>query len=285
MARILVVDDEKGIRVTLVELLRDAGHEAHAVADAELAVARLGVQEFDVLVTDIILPRVSGMDLLEVARRMVPDTEVILITGDPALDTATRALRAGAFNYLAKPISGAALCREVAAAAEAKARRDHDRAEQQDLQARVAEQRRALEESEARYRDLVENAPLGILSIDRGGRILEINAKLLQILGSNDPEATRAINILTFPLLDHAGITADLQRCLETGETLTAERPYVTLWDKTTYLRYHLRARLDDHGAIAGLQAIVEDVSDIREAREELAHLEERLRLSMQDED
>jgi len=68
----------------------------------------------------------------------------------------------------------------------------------------------ALQESEERYRRLVENAPLGILSADPQGRIVAVNPALLAMLGSPSVEATRQINMLTFPPLVEAGIAGDM---------------------------------------------------------------------------
>ena len=105
MPRVLVVDDELGIRATLQEFLRDEGYEVETASEVEEAVQRLKVRPFDVIVTDIVMPRASGVDLLKFIHETQPLAQVILITGEPMLDTATQALRAGAFDYLQKPIT------------------------------------------------------------------------------------------------------------------------------------------------------------------------------------
>jgi len=130
----------------------------------------------------------------------------------------------------------------------------------QNLVSRRAE--RALRASEQRYRSLVENAPLGILVMDNHGWITEANPALLNILGSPSVEATRAVNVLTYPHLVEAGISGDFRRCLESGEEVANERPYTTKWGKETVLRYHLSPIRSPDGQVTAVQAMIEDVSE-----------------------
>ncbi len=96
----------------------------------------------------------------------------------------------------------------------------------------------ALQESEKKYRLLVDKAPVGVLSVDRNGRILEVNRKLLEILGSPSADATKSINMLSFPPLVDAGLADVFSRCMETGALIEAQLPYTSKWGKTLYLRY-----------------------------------------------
>ncbi len=120
----------------------------------------------------------------------------------------------------------------------------------------------ALRASEARYRRLVQNAPIGIVSIDRNGRILEANAKLLEILGSPSPQRSVLFNVLTSPLMVKSGIAADVRLCLQSGEAASHERMFTALHGEKLRIRYHLNAMRDDHGEIVGVQAILEDVPE-----------------------
>ena len=104
MAHILIVDDEKSIRMTVGEFLRLDGHTVTLAEEAAAARARLRTEAVDVVVTDIILPRVSGVTLLQEIKAATPDVQVIMMTGEPTVDTAVEAVRAGAYDYLAKPV-------------------------------------------------------------------------------------------------------------------------------------------------------------------------------------
>lgn len=105
MGKILVVDDEQGIRITLKEFLKEAGYEVHIAENADAAIKLLRQIEFDVVLSDIILPRVTGVDLLKAIREAAPHVKVIMMTGEPTVETAAESLRSGAFDYLFKPIS------------------------------------------------------------------------------------------------------------------------------------------------------------------------------------
>lgn len=121
MARILVVDDEKSIRIRFGAFLKEAGHDVQVAEDAIAAVALLSKEDFDVVVTDIILPKMSGVGLLEAIREVSQHVQVIMVTGEPSIKTASDSLRLCAFDYLAKPVTKEAIVKTVANAARSKA--------------------------------------------------------------------------------------------------------------------------------------------------------------------
>ena len=126
--RVLVVDDEEGIRTLIQTILRRAGHQADLAESALSAQEMLAAKEYDVVVSDIQMPGLSGLELLKNLQRSIPDVPVILITGYPSVETATEAVRASsAVDYLSKPISNAQLIRTVERAAENKQMRDENR--------------------------------------------------------------------------------------------------------------------------------------------------------------
>jgi EAL domain-containing protein (putative c-di-GMP-specific phosphodiesterase class I) len=101
---ILVVEDDPQVRNLLERVLCDAGHEVRVSDDAEHALAALSNEVFGVVVSDIAMPGLSGIDLLRELRRRDMDIPVVLVTGTPHLDTAVEAVECGAFRYLAKPV-------------------------------------------------------------------------------------------------------------------------------------------------------------------------------------
>ncbi len=161
MAQVLIVDDEKSIRRTLGEFLREAGYAVVEAEDADAAQQRLAEATFDVVVTDIILPRISGVELLRRIQDTSPDVQVVMMTGEPTVETATEALRAGAADYLFKPISKAAILRAVANAARLKSLSDakqrleaENRVYQETLERMVQERTAQLTASEEHARQL-----------------------------------------------------------------------------------------------------------------------------------
>jgi len=101
---ILVVDDERAIQDTLAWCLRTDGHEVRTAGSGEEALAIMADQGFDLIISDIIMPGLSGVDLLRKARALQPRTPVVLITAFATVDTAVEALREGASDYVIKPL-------------------------------------------------------------------------------------------------------------------------------------------------------------------------------------
>lgn len=102
MADVLVVDDDDVIRETLRELLAENYHCQEA-STAEEALSKLQSQAFDVVLTDISMPGLSGSELLERVRELYPETPVIVISGLSDQERATSLISLGAFDYLLKP--------------------------------------------------------------------------------------------------------------------------------------------------------------------------------------
>ena len=102
MSRVLVVDDDETIRDTLCELL-SAEHDCQTAQTAEQALARLEVDSYDVVLTDISMPGLSGLELLGRVRQKYPDTPVIIISGISDQEHAQGLIRLGAFEFLLKP--------------------------------------------------------------------------------------------------------------------------------------------------------------------------------------
>ena len=101
-ARILVADDEPEIRHVLADLLSPL-YECEAVGSAEEAVERLGGGAYDLVISDIMMGGMSGLELIPRVREFSPDTVVIMISGVQTVESAINALRAGAFDYVMKP--------------------------------------------------------------------------------------------------------------------------------------------------------------------------------------
>ncbi|HEX8473384.1 MAG TPA: response regulator [Pyrinomonadaceae bacterium] len=102
MAALLVVDDDDTIRDTLYDLFADE-HLCHAADTAERALSYLDSESYDVVLTDISMPGVSGLELLGYVRQKQPDTPVIIISGIGDRTYAEGLLKIGAFDYLLKP--------------------------------------------------------------------------------------------------------------------------------------------------------------------------------------
>lgn len=104
MTRLLVVDDETNLRLVIQKELRRLGYEVEVAGDGEEAWALLEKQEYDVLLSDVSMPRLNGIDLLRRIRDRRPNPpEAIMLTGQATVDTAIEAMKLGAYDYLTKP--------------------------------------------------------------------------------------------------------------------------------------------------------------------------------------
>src|SRR5690348_12805942 len=100
---ILIVDDEPSIRHTLTLALSDKGYAARAVGDGQEALRELSARPYDVVITDVRMPKLGGLELLEQIRAQHPQTTVIVMSAYGAPDAALEAVKKGAFDYVQKP--------------------------------------------------------------------------------------------------------------------------------------------------------------------------------------
>ena len=105
MSRVLVIDDEAIIRMLVVEILESAGHEVIGAESAELALSLLEHSDFDLVVSDVVMPGLSGLELLELVRERRASLPVVLVTGAGTYDTLSQALTRGAAGLVTKPFA------------------------------------------------------------------------------------------------------------------------------------------------------------------------------------
>jgi two-component system nitrogen regulation response regulator NtrX len=102
---ILIVDDERAIQTTLRGVLEDEGYRVTAVGSGELALARLQEDTPDIIFLDIWMPGIDGLDTLAEMKRLRPETAVVMISGHGTIETAVKATKLGAYDFIEKPLS------------------------------------------------------------------------------------------------------------------------------------------------------------------------------------
>ncbi len=135
MRRILVVDDEPASRLAMVDLLEAEGHRVSTAEDAPSARQELDTGAFDLVLMDLVLPGVEGLELLDRALARDPMQRVVMITGHGSVESAVTAMQRGAFHYLTKPVKAAELRAVAAKALEDRSLRE----ENQELRRRLDE--------------------------------------------------------------------------------------------------------------------------------------------------
>jgi len=124
--RVLIADDDVSHAEALADGLEMDGYHCRIVHSGKEALARLSEESFDAVLTDLVMPDVSGIEVLQSARGLQPDAVVLLVTGHESVKTAVDALRHGAADYLTKPVDLAELRARLARAVESgRLRRDH----------------------------------------------------------------------------------------------------------------------------------------------------------------
>jgi DNA-binding NtrC family response regulator len=122
--RVLLVDDEKEFVQVVAERLTARDFDVTVSFSGEDAIAKLKEYNFDVAILDILMPGMNGIDALREIKRIKPLTEVILLTGHAAVDTAIDGMKLGAYDYLIKPCEFADLMDKIKKAYERKAEHD-----------------------------------------------------------------------------------------------------------------------------------------------------------------
>ncbi|HUI79397.1 MAG TPA: response regulator, partial [Bryobacteraceae bacterium] len=132
MQRLLVVEDDAGVRTTIVNFLELEGYAVDAVSSSDEALARLDQNPYPIVISDIYIDGRTGLDVLEAARRKDPACSVILMTARGTMETVMAATRGGAFDYIAKPFDLDRML-ETVKRAEAAATEDSDEVEPEEL--------------------------------------------------------------------------------------------------------------------------------------------------------
>ena len=97
---LLVVDDDNDYRATLVRRFSRCGYNVHEASDGAEALERAERRQFDVAIIDMMMPKVSGFELLEKLKAAQPECEIIMLTGSATVETAVKAMKMGAYDYL-----------------------------------------------------------------------------------------------------------------------------------------------------------------------------------------
>lgn len=180
MAKILLVDDEEGLRMLLGRQLRRAGHEVCLAEDGVAALDKLQKERFDLIVSDMKMPRLDGMGLLAKAAEIAPSTEFIILTGHGNLENAVEAFKTGnVYDYLLKPLDD---INELNAVVDRALERKQLRAENTRLVAELQQRIAELEEAHKELERMAQTDGLTGLLNHRA-----IYTKLQELLDKQEP--------------------------------------------------------------------------------------------------
>ena len=178
-ARILIIDDEEGIRFTFKRFLTSEDYDVATAEDFDEAVDCISKSDFDVIFADIILKGKSGIDVLREIKKRRLDCPVIMITGYPNIETASEAIRLGAFDYIPKPIQRDTLLHAIDVALQHKAV--------------IVEKEKYRSNLEAIFRSVKD----AIISVDKDLALLETNEAANSICGLTRNDIGKAFSALS----------------------------------------------------------------------------------------
>jgi DNA-binding NtrC family response regulator len=118
--RILVIDDEEIVRISCKKCLTPEGYDVDMASNGIEGMQLAQAAKYDLVLTDLKMPEMDGMEFIEKAKEIQPDTKVIMITGYGTVEHAVKALRLGAYNFIEKPFTPDALINAVREALEIK---------------------------------------------------------------------------------------------------------------------------------------------------------------------
>jgi PAS domain S-box-containing protein len=126
----------------------------------------------------------------------------------------------------------------------------------------------AIKRSEAKYRLLVDNAPVGILFVDKLGRIMEVNPRLRDLLAAPTIQEVSSLNVLKAPTFAQSGVSALFRTAMEQSRITTAEMPFKSAWGVESYFNVTVTPVRRSDGAVYGAQAVIEDISERKKAEQ-----------------
>lgn len=287
MRTILLVDDEPSIRWTMAELLRRAGYDVRAAQDFDGALEGFSAGRFEAAVIDIVLPRKSGVQLLSELRQRDPDLPVIMMTGEPNLSLLPEIVRAGAYDFLPKPVTKEVLLKAVARAVE----RRHLSDEKRRLEEEIARHAEELEQVVAeRTSELVRarnflkavldsSVEYAIIVTDRAGRVTLFNRGAELMFGYPAAQMTgQPARTLVAAAGPDAG--PDLF-CVSEPEAVCAGRQLEITGlraDGQTFIASMALAPVQTSDAeLYGRVAVIKDLTAARRGEEELRRMQARL--------
>ncbi len=280
--RVLVVDDHEVVRRGVVSMLRERSNlmVCGEASDGQEAIEMAGTLKPDIVIMDISMPTLNGLDATRALRSIVPSCEVIVLSQHDSPEMARQAFRSGARGYVIK----SSVSQNLMAAVDKVSRHESffDPAiseisgalDLQELLQRSAALEQALRESEQVYRSTFELAAVGVAHVSPDGRWLRANKKLCEIVGYSESELTQ----LTFQQVTHPDDLptdlAETQKILN-GEvdTFTIEKRYIRKDRSLVWVNLTVSAARDINGRMKHFISIVEDISERREAEEVRARM------------
>ncbi|WP_306535330.1 response regulator [Geobacter sp.] len=255
--RILIVDDEADIALILKLQLEDAGYRTARARDGLEALEVLARERYDLILLDIRMPRLDGIEVLERIRRDWPDLVVVMMTAHGSEDIAVEAMKKGAVDYISKPFSSDDMKKRVERAIQY----NRTRLENERLQREVEEERRKMEA-------ILHGMAEALVAVDRQGLVMSVNRTAEELFG------VAAAAVYSHPVeeLVTAAIPADRLPCrvvLATGEPCLDVAYDLRLPGRVVPVLSSAAPLVNAAGEMIGSVEIIRDISALKALEQE----------------
>jgi two-component system cell cycle sensor histidine kinase/response regulator CckA len=259
--RILVVDDEEKIRKSLGGLLEDNGYEVVTAGSGPECLQILSSQKVDLVILDIVMPGMSGIEALQKIKEKYKDTEVIIISGYADKEKAIAAFRLGVYDLIEKPFESKEILNTI-----------NNCLNQLGLRKEVERKTADLVRAEEKYRDLYDNAPDMYHSIDKDGYIIEVNQTEAEALGYRNEELIGRHLTDIFSGDSKKAFEKDFPVLLNKGSLSGLERQVICKDGSVIDVSINVRAVYDEKGEPVKTRAIMRDITEKRKLEAQLLH-------------
>ncbi len=281
MPKILVIDDEESIREMMQMSLRSDGYQVLTAADGPTSLEIVKKESPEIVLLDVRMPDMDGIEVLERAKAYNPDIEVIMITGHGDMQMAIECMRKEASDFLVKPVSDQFLEFALRRSREKLALKKKIKQYTENLETLVREANVELERAYQFRENLIENSPDAIVCVKKGGDIIIFNSAAEKLLGYSKREVLGKMNIVdVYQPGDAKQVMKDLRSDDYGGKGIRQKREMVVLNKQGEKIPVYLSASiLYERGQEAGSVGIFTDLRrrKIMEAellqREKLASL------------
>ena len=277
--RILILDDEASVLHVLETHLTDLGHECRSTTQPAEALDLLRKERFSLLISDLRMPEMSGLEVVDHAKQLDPDLAVVIVTALVEVNTAIDAMREGVDDYLLKPFNLSDIEKSTSRALEKRKFLLESRSYEEKLESRLDKATVDLERVNTELRttkqyleDLLDSTLDSIISTNRSGAIEFANHGAAAMLGYDTPEFTQ----MPVKLLFAGGedeFRSILQQLEEDHSIQNYKTDLVRKDTSTVPVNITLSYSLDSNGEMASVLAICKDITEQKRLEQELKEL------------
>ena len=259
LPRILIVDDEMGIREGCKRALLREGYEIDDAENGSVGLQKVKKDSYDLILVDLIMPGISGLDLIQKVHKIDPEIILVVITGYATIDTAVEATKRGAYDYLPKPFTPEALAAVVKRGLEKRLLR----LEAQKLHAEREYRLLELASEQSRLHTIIGCMADGVMVTNLEGQLVLWNASFIKMLKLHD------INAPGKPLeqyMKNKPIVESIQEVLTSKDKdFSMVSREIQIDDRGTDLMANIAPVRDEEGKILGAVTVLRDITKLKE--------------------